>query len=104
MAIKLDLSKHERIRQTLTEAIAGGQYEPGQRLPSESELVKTFGASRPTINRALRELQLAGVIDRRAGSGSYVRADPAARGFMFGLLIPELGRTGDLRADLSRHG
>jgi DNA-binding LacI/PurR family transcriptional regulator len=87
------VSKHERIRQTLTEAIANGEYEPGQRLPSEAALVKTFGASRPTINRALRDLQLSGVIDRRAGSGSYVRADAAARGYLFGLLIPELGRT-----------
>ena len=93
MASKPDLSKHERIRQTLTDAIASGQYAPGQRLPSESELVKTFGASRPTVNRALRDLQLSGVIERRAGSGSYVRADAAARGYAFGLLIPELGRT-----------
>ena len=81
------------VRQTLADAIASGQYEPGQRLPSESELVKTFGASRPTVNRALRELQLAGIIERRAGSGSYVRADAAAKGYTFGLLIPELGRT-----------
>jgi DNA-binding LacI/PurR family transcriptional regulator len=87
------LSKHERVRQTIADAIASGQYEPGQRLPSESELVKTFGASRPTVNRALRELQLAGLIDRRAGSGSYVRPDAATRGYAFGLLIPELGRT-----------
>ena len=87
------LPKHERIRQTLANAIASGEYEPGQRIPSESQLVKTFGASRPTVNRALRELQLAGVIDRRAGSGSYVRGDAAARGYTFGLLIPELGRT-----------
>lgn len=93
MATELVLSKHERVRQTLADAIASGQYEPGQRLPSESELVKSFGASRPTVNRALRELQLAGVIERRAGSGSYVRADAAARGYTFGLLIPELGRT-----------
>ena len=93
MATKPDLSKHARIRQTLTDAIASGQYEPGQRLPSESALVKTFGASRPTINRALRDLQLSGVIERRAGSGSFVRADAAARGYVFGLLIPELGRT-----------
>jgi DNA-binding LacI/PurR family transcriptional regulator len=87
------LSKHQRVRQTIADAIASGQYEPGQRLPSESELVKTFGASRPTVNRALRELQLAGLIDRRAGSGSYVRPDAATRGYAFGLLIPELGRT-----------
>jgi DNA-binding LacI/PurR family transcriptional regulator len=90
---KPELSKHARIRQTLTEAIASGAYEPGQRLPSEAELVKTFGASRPTINRALRDLQMSGVIERRAGSGSFVRADAAARGYVFGLLIPELGRT-----------
>ena len=93
MKTRPDLSKHERIRQTLIQAIASGQYEPGQRLPSESALVKTFGASRPTVNRALRDLQLSGVIERRAGSGSYVRADASARGYLFGLLIPELGRT-----------
>lgn len=87
------LPKHEHVRQTLADAIASGQYEPGQRLPSESQLVKRFGASRPTVNRALRELQLAGIIERRAGSGSFVRADAAARGYAFGLLIPELGRT-----------
>ncbi len=49
--------------------------------------------SRPTVKRALREHQLSGIIDRRAGSGSYVRPDAVARGYVFGLLIPELGRT-----------
>ena len=85
--------KYGVIRQTLTDGIVTGQYTPGDRLPSESQLVKTFGASRPTVSRALRELQLTGLIERRAGSGSYVRADAAARGYTFGLLIPELGRT-----------
>jgi DNA-binding transcriptional MocR family regulator len=88
-----ELSKHGRIRQSLTQDIATGRYAAGQRLPSESALVKAFGASRPTVNRALRELQLSGVIERRAGSGSYVRKDPSGRGHVFGLLIPELGRT-----------
>lgn len=85
--------KYEVIRQTLADAIVSGQHPPGHRLPSESQLVKSFAASRPTVNRALRELQLAGLIERRAGSGSYVRAEAAARGYTFGLLIPELGRT-----------
>jgi len=87
------MSKHEQIRRTLADAIASGKYQPGQRLPSESELVKAFHASRPTVNKALRELQLTGYIDRRAGSGSYVRTAHEARGHTFGLLIPELGRT-----------
>jgi GntR family transcriptional regulator, arabinose operon transcriptional repressor len=87
------IPKYEAVRQYFAKAISSGEYGPGQRLPSESELVKTFGASRPTVNRALRELQLAGVIERRAGSGSYVRAGTTAHGYTFGLLIPELGRT-----------
>jgi len=85
--------KYEVIRQELADAIVSGKYPPEHRLPSESELVSAFSASRPTVNRALRELQLAGLIERRAGSGSYVRADAAGRGYTFGLLIPELGRT-----------
>src|SRR5579871_5892718 len=87
------VSKYELIRQTLADAIVSGEYRHGQRLPSESQLVKTFGASRPTVIRALRELQLAGMIERRVGSGSYVRAEAEPRGHTFGLLIPELGRT-----------
>ena len=85
-------SKYQRIYRTLKASISSGEYKTGQRLPSESELVKTFGASRITVNRALRELQLGGIIDRRAGSGSYVTAD-ATPSYTFGLLIPELGQT-----------
>lgn len=89
---KLRGSKYQRIYRTLQAAIASGEYKTGQRLPSESELVKKFGASRITVNRALRELQLLGTIERRAGSGSYVRAE-VERSYTFGLFIPELGQT-----------
>ncbi len=85
-------SKYRKIYQSLKDAIASGEYLTGQRLPSESELVKIFGTSRVTVNRALRELQLEGIIERRAGSGSYVRSEPN-RTYTFGLLIPELGST-----------
>ena len=81
-----------QIIQDLKDGIASGRFKPGQRLSSEFELVKLFGASRITVNRALRELQLGGLIERRAGSGSYVRAD-SSRSHTFGLLIPELGQT-----------
>jgi len=85
-------AKYQAIYRSIKNAITSGQYKAGQRLPSESELVKTFGASRITVNRALRELQLGGVINRRAGSGSYVGTD-VGRTYTFGLLIPELGQT-----------
>ena len=84
--------KYRQIFDTLKDAIASGEYRSGQRLPSESELVKVCSASRVTVNRALRELQLMGLIERRAGSGSYVSAS-VAKGHTFGLLVPELGLT-----------
>jgi GntR family transcriptional regulator of arabinose operon len=84
--------KYRQIFDNLGEAIRSGKYAPGQRLPSEAQLVKAFGTSRITVNRALRELQLGGLIDRRAGSGSFVRPRTAA-GDTLGLVIPELGQT-----------
>jgi len=92
MAKRPDTPKHRRIYDHLKDAIVSGRYEAGQRLPSESALVRQFQASRLTVNRAFRELQLQGLIDRRIGSGSYVRTH-ATQGYTFGLLIPELGRT-----------
>jgi DNA-binding LacI/PurR family transcriptional regulator len=65
----------------------------GDRLPSEAELVRTFGASRITVGRAVRDLQSAGLVERRAGSGTFVRSPQAARALSFGLLIPDLGET-----------
>jgi len=84
--------KYRQVLDSLKEAIASGKYTVGERLPSEHELVKIFGTSRVTVNRALRELQLTGLIERRAGSGSYV-SPSSVKGYTFGLLIPELGRT-----------
>jgi GntR family transcriptional regulator, arabinose operon transcriptional repressor len=84
--------KYRQIYDSLKQAMAIGEYRAGQRLPTESELVKSFNTSRVTVNRALRELQLAGFINRKVGSGSYVSAT-AAQDYTFGLLIPDLGRT-----------
>jgi GntR family transcriptional regulator, arabinose operon transcriptional repressor len=84
--------KYRQIIENLSDSISSGRYRQGDRLPSEAELVKTFEASRITVNRALRELQMTGLIERRAGSGSYVR-EPTENSYTFGLLIPELGQT-----------
>ena len=84
--------KYKQILENLRDGIATGRYGQGDKLPGESELARTFGTSRITVDRALRELQLAGLIERRAHSGSYVRGS-AQQGYTFGLLIPELGQT-----------
>ena len=86
-------NKYRKIVQQLREAIAAGKYLEGDRIPSETQLSRTSGASRLTVARALRELERDGVIERRAGSGSYVKDSPAVRARTFGLLIPDLGDT-----------
>lgn len=87
------IPKHRRIFETLEAEIRTGRFKRGDRMPSEAELVGRFGASRITVGRAVRDLQLAGLVTRRAGSGTYVSAPRAVGGHSFGLLIPELGET-----------
>jgi DNA-binding LacI/PurR family transcriptional regulator len=86
--------KHQKVSQELLAEIASGKYAPSGRLPSETQLVERFGVSRPTIARALRDLQDQGLVERRVGSGSFVREPGASDAIrQFGLLIPGLGRT-----------
>ena len=72
--------------------IRSGSYGLGQRLPSEAELTARYRVSRVTVARALRDLQVQGLIERKAGSGTYVREVEHSE-LSFGLLIPDLGRT-----------
>src|SRR5262249_20856503 len=87
--------KHLQISRELLTEIAAGKYGPAGRLPSEAQLVERFQVSRPTVARALRDLHDQGLVERRVGSGSYVRAPsaPAVAQGQLGLLIPGLGTT-----------
>ena len=85
--------KHRQVFQSLVKEIHSGRLKRGDRLPSEAELVRTYGASRITVGRAVRDLQAQGLVERRVGSGTYVSAQQAPGALSFGLLIPELGET-----------
>ena len=85
--------RYKQILETIHEEILSGVYTPGQRLPSETELVKRFECSRMTVFRAMHELQTMGIVVRRVGSGSFVANRSIPKGHVFGLLIPELGQT-----------
>jgi len=86
-------NKYKKIFEELQRAISEGKYKEGQRIPSETQLSRTCGASRLTVARALKDLESLGIIERRPGSGSYVRQQVRVEGRTFGLLIPELGQT-----------
>ncbi|MBG0738597.1 FadR family transcriptional regulator [Paeniglutamicibacter antarcticus] len=58
---------YERVVEQIEQAIVGGEVHPGQRLPSERELMVQFSVSRSTIREALRVLQAQGLIASRPG-------------------------------------
>lgn len=93
--MSVSVPKHQQVYDALERGIRSGQWRRGDRLPSEADLVRQFAASRITVGRAVRDLALAGLVERRAGSGTFVKAARAAgtRGLSFGLLIPDLGET-----------
>ncbi len=61
----------------LQRAIETGAYSEGDRLPPERQLAECFNAARSTVRRALDQLEKAGLVSRRLGSGTFVGA-PAA--------------------------
>ena len=58
----------------IEEAILKGKLGPEARLPTESELCRSFGVSRTVVREALQQLAARGVVNSVAGSGSYVSA------------------------------
>jgi DNA-binding LacI/PurR family transcriptional regulator len=85
-------AKHRHVFETVRRRIQSGDYQPGDRIPSEAHLIEEFGVSRPTVARALQELERRGLVHRRRGAGTYVsRANTDRK--IFGLLIPGLGAT-----------
>jgi LacI family transcriptional regulator len=87
------LPKHRQVFETLKEEILAGKYDAHRRLPSEAQLVRRFGISRPTVSRALRDLKTAGFLDRRPGSGTYLSQTARPSTGYFGMIIPGHGTT-----------
>jgi GntR family histidine utilization transcriptional repressor len=73
---------YAKVKDHIRENIRSGAWEPGRRVPSENELVESFGISRMTANRALRELTSEGFLSRVPGVGTFVREAPALSSLM----------------------
>ncbi|HEX3880149.1 MAG TPA: GntR family transcriptional regulator [Bryobacteraceae bacterium] len=86
--------RYQDIREQIRREIEERRYAPGERLPSDTELAGRFSVSRLTVIRALRELESQALVQRKAGSGTFVRVDSpvvAESSYVFGLLMPDLG-------------
>lgn len=66
------LPAYEQVKAFIKQQISTGQWRPGDVVPSEAALQQQFGLSRMTVNRAVKELAVEGVVTRTQGSGTVV--------------------------------
>jgi GntR family transcriptional regulator, transcriptional repressor for pyruvate dehydrogenase complex len=67
--------KSQRVAENLLDGVRRGELEAGGKLPSERELAEAMEVSRTVVREALTSLQLAGIVERHVGDGTYVRRD-----------------------------
>lgn len=64
---------HRQISATIRDRIRQGQWAPGERLPSIPAMAGMFGVAKQTVQRAVDQLRIEGVLITKPGTGTYVR-------------------------------
>ena len=62
-----------RIAADIRAQVASGELQPGEKIPSVAQLVKQSGLSTTSVRAAIDRLQAEGIVERRRGSGTYIR-------------------------------
>ncbi|MGB3615146.1 MAG: GntR family transcriptional regulator [Elainellaceae cyanobacterium] len=88
---------HISISEQLREQIEAGQYQPGDRLPSEHQLMKTFDVSRITVRQAIANLIGQGLANSHQGKGVFVASQQKVTYSLSNPLV-------FLEADMARQG
>ncbi|HEY9315218.1 FadR/GntR family transcriptional regulator, partial [Williamsia sp.] len=63
----------EDVFEQIVEGVLSGDLPAGQSLPSERELARVLGVSRPAVREALKRVAAAGLVSIRQGDGTVVR-------------------------------
>lgn len=79
----------EKVRDSIRTQISGGVYKPGDRLPSEAQLTKTFNVSRTVIREAVAALRSDRLVEPRQGAGVFVQDPPPDAALPFGRIDPD---------------
>jgi GntR family transcriptional repressor for pyruvate dehydrogenase complex len=66
-------SVSEQVYKQLKENILKGIWKPGDKIPSESQMVSLFGVSRASIRMAIQRMITLGLLESKVGDGTYVR-------------------------------
>lgn len=80
-------SMMQQVIDRITNAIIAGELKPGDKLPTEQELVDSFGVARNTVREAIRVLVAYGVLEVRRPEGTFV-----CTGFSTNMINPMLYR------------
>lgn len=78
----LSLPLYKQIKNLIRQNIDSGLWKPGDKIPTEHQLVDELSASRMTVNRALRELMQEKVLVRKQGSGTFVSPSKLETGLL----------------------
>lgn len=65
-------AKYEKVEEALKNKILAGEYQIGEKLPTETELMNKYGVSRYTVRRSVGDLENEHLIYRIQGGGMYV--------------------------------
>jgi len=90
----------EEVVGNLTQRITAGELKPGDKLPTESEVMATMGVSRTVVREALSRLQASGYVETRHGIGTFVLDRPAETPSPFRLDSAAMGTALDVLAML----
>lgn len=67
------------VRDEIRARILNRTHAPGDKLPRDEDIAVELGCARTTVHRAMQDLVLAGLVERKRKGGTHVRADPVAR-------------------------
>lgn len=65
----------------MSEKIHGKMWKPGDKLPTEAEIMQEYGVSRTVVREAISRLQASGTVETRHGIGTFVLDTPSSSGF-----------------------
>ena len=88
----------QQVSDALRERIRAHEWEAGDQLPTESELVSTFGVSRATVRQSIKDLEAQGLVVVRRGRGTFLTEDHGIRAGM-----QELSSISDTIAQMGLH-
>lgn len=63
-----------RILNDVQDNILSGKWQPGFKIPFETDMAKQYNCSRMTVNKALTQLTKSGLLERRRKSGTFVKS------------------------------